>query len=158
MVSRGFSALSAVKDEKDIQFIIRNPYSGTVEDMLNQRFYINKENIMPFETNKYENINDYLSKYYDKIKKNSSKMRKNYKKYINKLNVIFEKNIAFFDFVSSGTTQMCLNKILNTELVGFYFIRILDDYADKQNLIIDSFQKEGYSYELNTNLYNKDVE
>ena len=52
------------------------------------------------------------------------------------------RELIFSDFVSSGTCQMGLQKIIGREIKGCYFVKSSDAYPDKQKLKVASLYNE----------------
>lgn len=152
LISRFAGCIACATDEEDIEYFSSYAYIGNPNDMLKERFFISPKEIIDYGES--ENIKKYVLRYKDEIIKIAGKMRKNYLKYIDNIGFLNKKNIAFFDFVSSGTCQMCLNKLLNTESKGFYFIHIISDYWKKRVLDIRALYKAGNAFEINNCLFD----
>lgn len=153
LTSRMACISSGIEDEQDIVYASGLDFSGSPEELMEKRFCVDKQNIKKYDSEM--SVADYAVSHAEEIYKSSEACRENYLRYINGLNIDFNKKTAFFDFASSGTCQMCLEKILNTKLYGYYFLKIYDDYERKQQLTIKSMQEPALSFEIQSNLYNK---
>lgn len=137
LTSRKFCLASSLESEEDINYAVSIPFSGSVRDLLEQRFFLEGKGINGNNIDK--DAVEYIMSYKDNILEKSRQLRFNYRTYLNRLNIINDKNIAIFDFVSTGTCQMCLEKILGKKLRGYYFSRELDEYKRKKELNVNSF-------------------
>ena len=72
------------------------------------------------------------------ILEKGKQQRKNYHKYINKLG-IGSGDLAFFDFVAKGTTQMFLQRLFSQHMKGFYFLQLEPEFMADKDLDIESF-------------------
>ena len=111
---------AGVQDEADIQYVDEMKFSGTLKENLKERFGIDIDEI------DCENILDNengLLKYKKEIIEKSNKLSENYQKYINGLN-IEPGDIAFFDFVARGTSQMYIQRLTDSHLRGFYLYQL----------------------------------
>ena len=68
-------------------------------------------------------------------------LRKNYDRYIKGLD-LFEDNIALFDFVAKGTSQMFLRNIIRQNLKGFYFLQLEPEFMKDKNLNVEAFYSD----------------
>lgn len=152
LTSRLASVSAALFSDKDIEYIAECDFGGTPEAMLKKRFFLKDIDIEVYKEG--ENIKEYILKHSLKITEVSKTLRKNYLEYIKKLDIDKDDKIAFFDFVSSGTCQMCLNKILNVNMDGLYFIRKLSDYDEKQKLNIKALFGSANAYEIKGHIYD----
>jgi predicted HAD superfamily hydrolase len=62
------------------------------------------------------------------------------------------RKIALVDFVSMGTVQRSLQKLLNMEIRGFYFLHRFPD-AEEKKINCESLYKVSGDFENNSNLY-----
>lgn len=108
-------------DEKDIRFAYELAYDGTPQDMLSERFRLDKEMIIPYDSNIYDTEWSYIKAHMPQILKKAEQCRKNFKKYLKKNHIILSDKMGYFDFVSSGTCQKCLQRTINKKVKGLYF-------------------------------------
>jgi len=153
LTSRRFSILCCIKNTTDIMNIVRVPFASSADAMLKDRFVLETTDI--YDEEKHGAIEKYVLLYGEQIIKQSADMCNNYKAYLETLGLDLTQKTAFFDFVSTGTTQLYFNSLLPQKLFGYYCIRIIDDSPSKQALDIRSMQQQGNAYELKSNLYNK---
>lgn len=155
LASRIACIAAGVEKSDDIKYASEFSFSGSPAELLKTRFQLSKESVEEFDDNKFGSLSEYILSYEKNILKHSEELRKRYINYLNSFGFDYNKKIGFFDFTSSGTTQMYLNKILNIELLGYYFIHILayDEYKEK--LKISSMLKPRHEYEKQSKLYEK---
>lgn len=130
LTSRLAAIRSGIEDEADIEYVAGMKYSGTLQDQLKVRFgiFVNRE----------ETKDKTLSDFSEDIERKAGCNKKNYQRYIEKLNVK-EGDIAFFDFVAKGTSQMYISRLVDNHLKGFYFIWLEKDYMKDKMLDIKTF-------------------
>ena len=121
---------AGVKSVEDIAYVDEMKFSGTVQEQMQERFGIQ----IPEQVTDKESILDYAKE----ILSTAEIKRKNYLKYIKTLDKK-DGNIAFFDFVAKGTCQMFVEKVLNKQLMGLYFLRLEEDNPKTQGLNIKAF-------------------
>lgn len=147
--SRYACTLAGLKTEDDVKYVFQMAFDGSAEDLLTKRFELKDEDLIKKEDG--ESKEDYLKKHIPLILSRARIYRNKYRNYFERSN-IFEKNIGFLDFVSSGTCQLWLENIWpEAEWTGFYFIKNLDIYKDKLN--IQSYFEPRYVYEKQSKLY-----
>jgi len=126
LTSRTSAVSAGVFEKQDITHILETGGQRVDKELLKARFLISGE-----ETEKYETA----------ILKRSKVLRENYLKYIKTLD-ISKSNLIIFDFVSSGTCQLYLERILGQRLQGCYFMRVPTGSLEKQRLNIISFYED----------------
>lgn len=139
LTSRTAAVRAGVQCEKDIRYVDEMKFSGTLEENLKERFGIGVDeaergSILKDETG--------LMKYKDIILDNTSREFHNYQKYIEKLD-IKAGDIAFFDFVAKGTTQMFIQRLTDHRLKGFYFLQLEKKHMKDKGLDIYAFYEDG---------------
>ena len=146
--SRSACTLAGLITKEDVKYAASLAFDGTVEEMLKIRFFLNEDEIQDRLTN--ENDEDYFDKHLECILIKSERYRSFYLEYIKR---IFDNDskIGFFDFVSSGTCQLWLEKIMDKQMTGYYFLRNFDEY--KKHLNIYSLLKPKFVYEKQSKLY-----
>lgn len=171
LTSRIAAIRAGVKDELDISYVDSMKYFGTVEDNLKVRFGIDVtadellENGLE-ETGTEAGFNvqpdDYvdedsqrgLLKYKRQILDKTVIQKDNYGKYINSLN-LKSGDIAFFDFVAKGTTQMYVQRLIDNHIKGLYFLQLEPEFMKDKGLDIEPFysEEEKNSSEIFENYY-----
>lgn len=134
--SRAVAVIASLIDESDIIHAYNLPFTGTTEEMLLNRFCINKEDIRVRQ--KGEIDRDYILRHKDIILKIAEQNRANYIEYINSSFINSDSRAGLFDFVSQGTCQKALANIVDFDLYGLYFALIdpIDNY--KENTPIEA--------------------
>lgn len=138
LTSRTAAVRAGVCGMEDIRYVETMRFSGTLEENLKERFGICADamgrNGDPREKG--------LMQYRDLILERAKKAREGYKKYIGRLQME-EGAAAFFDLVAKGTTQMFVQRLTDTHLKGFYFLRLEKEQMRDKQLDIASFYENG---------------
>lgn len=134
-VSRAACTLAGMDDVQDVLYAGSLAFAGSAEELLQKRFRLAQEQILPRQDQ--ESDADYLKRHAPLILAAVPRYRGYYRQYLRQAGVRAEERTAFFDFVSSGTCQLWLEKILGMPLLGCYFLQIHDEY--KAKLAIRSF-------------------
>lgn len=140
--SRMACTLAGMKSDEDVRYAASMAFDGSMEELLEKRFLLMDSEIL--NRKQQESDSDYLARHIPVILEHAKEYRSNYKKYILSLDFSAD-NIAFFDFVSSGTCQLWLENIFEKEITGYYFIRNYEAY--KNHLHIYSMYEPKYVYE-----------
>lgn len=156
LTSRSVCIASSMMCEDDILYALSHPFDGSPDSMLEKRFFLDKTDIKPYSK---QDLKDYILAHKEQIIKRSEDIRTNYYKYIDTLD-IKNKKLAYFDFVSSGTCHLALNKIIS-DMQGFYFTHHFQFNSYKENLKIkDSFPENGIfdnNYYILENIFSYDM-
>lgn len=131
LISRAAAVASGVENEEDIRYIESMKFGGTLEEQLYERFGIVVEKLN----------GESLVSYGEEILNAVSLNRKGYKAYIEKIDVM-NGDIAFFDFVAKGTSQMYLGRLVDRHLKGLYFLQLEEEYMEEKGLDILPFYKK----------------
>lgn len=138
LTSRIAAIRAGVRNEKDILYVDDMKFSGTLEENLKERFGLESDHV------EAEDITDNeigLMRYKKSIIKKAKTNYINYKMYLNSLN-IKDGDVAFFDFVAKGTSQMYIQRLISNRLKGFYFLQLETEYMKDKGVDIDSFYKD----------------
>ncbi len=139
MTSRTAAIRAGVRNEDDIRYVDDMKFSGSLEENLKQRFGIYVDELD--ETNIDERENG-LMRYKKPIIRKAEEAYKNYKMYLNQLHIM-AGDIAFFDFVAKGTSQMYIQRLVDNHIKGFYFYQLEAEYMKDKGLDICSFYANG---------------
>lgn len=131
LTSRSAAIRAGVMDEADLAYVAEMRFSGTLQQQMKERFGMVVSDERTVRT---------LMDYKEDILARASVNRRNYQRYIDQL-PIKEGDIAFFDFVAKGTSQMYLGRLLNNHLRGFYFLQLDEQYMQNKELDIVPFYK-----------------
>ena len=107
--------------EEDIRFAYELAYDGSPKEMLKERFRLFDDEIDEYERDKYPDDWNYIVRHSDRILAKSALYRARFLKYISMNHVKLNEKSAYMDFVSSGTCQRCLQKVIGKSLKGYYF-------------------------------------
>ncbi len=132
LTSRIAMIRACVETEEDIDFVEQMKFSGTIQQEILDRFgllWTKKEK---------DRCKTCLSDYKEEIFRNAVQKKKNYKCYIKNLG-LEEESVAFFDFISKGTCQYFLKKMIPNHVKGFYFSRMEENDISTKNLEINTF-------------------
>lgn len=129
LISRTAAVRAGVEREADISYVEDMKFSGSVEEQLRKRFGI---------TPPFRGMGEKLSDYTEEILAETAACRANYRTYIEKLD-IRSGDIAFFDFVAKGTSQIFLSRLVDRHLRGYYFLRLKEAFRQEEQLDICSF-------------------
>ncbi len=135
LISRIAAVRAGVCDKCDIEYVDNMRYSGTLDQNLKERFGIIAEEALPEDAVDEESGLMYYQKL---ILEKAKEEYRNYQKYIQGLS-IREGDIAFFDFVAKGTSQMYLQKLVHQHLKGFYFLWLEAEEMKDKGIEIQSF-------------------
>lgn len=154
--SRTAAVRAGMENEADIAYVDSMKFSGTLEENLEVRFGLKAgqdENCddRSGKGGRQSDREEGLLKYRESILAKAADEREKYRAYIDTLNVK-EGDIAFFDFVAKGTTQMYVQRLTNHHLKGLYFLQLEPEFMSGKGLDIESFYKKE---ETDTsNIYN----
>lgn len=138
LTSRTAAIRAGVQNERDIEYVEEMKFSGTLEENLKKRFGIESGTVGKCDICSEKSG---LLKYEKIILNNAVVARENYKKYIENLD-IQNGDIAFFDFVAKGTSQLYMQKLVPNHMKGLYFLQLeVENMADK-GLDIVSFYSD----------------
>lgn len=118
--SRIVCGRACIEEIRDIRWIMSPPFSCSGKELLMERFALKEEALGDVPEEQFASIYDYVDAHQQQIYQESGKLRENYLKYMNKIGLKEDGKYAFFDFVSCGTCQYFLNRIVPFQLDGFY--------------------------------------
>ena len=128
LTSRTAAIRAGMKDAADIEYVDSMKFFGSSEEALRRRFGID---LIDSETDSRNKA----------ILDKACKQRLNYKKYISGLN-LSSGEIAMFDFVAKGTTQLYLERLFEEHMKGFYFLQLEPEFMADKGLDIKPFYKD----------------
>lgn len=128
LASRTAAIRAGMKDAADIEYVDSMKFFGTSEEALRRRFGIEL------------NV-DGIDSRNEAILDKAGKQRLNYQKYISGLN-LSEGEIAMFDFVAKGTTQLYLERLFEQHMKGFYFLQLEPEFMADKGLDIEPFYRD----------------
>lgn len=128
LTSRTAAIRTGIETEEDIEYVDGMKYSGSPVEALKVRYGIEVENSGAADKSVL-----ILSK--------ARKQRENYKLYIEKLG-LEAGNIAFFDFVAKGTTQMYIQRLFKDHMKGFYFLQLEPEFMADKGIDIEPFYSD----------------
>lgn len=138
LTSRISAIRAGMDDISDIEYVDSMKYSGDEFDNLRTRFGLDEKSLEPYKT---DEMREGLLKYADAILNTSKNKKKNALKYIQKLN-LQEGDVAFFDFVAKGTSQMYIQRLVKKKIKGLYFLQLEPEFMNDKGLDILPFYRE----------------
>lgn len=149
LISRSLVTAASLWRKDDIRRVMEMSFDGEADEMLKRRFYLDKEEILPFEKN--IDPETYILQHTKAILKKSKMLRDNYWKYLEGTGIKQSGRAAIFDFVAAGTCQMGLERIIGNPLYGYYY-EIADNGASYKNVL----HKKGFIQDIGGNRYSCD--
>lgn len=119
--SRKASVMTGINNEAFINMIIDISPGMPPKKMMRERFGLSAAEILEYDEEKYgDSIHKYVWAHVNPIFKRAEEAKQNYYKYMGNIDLQIGKKYAFMDFVSSGTSQKSLKRIVPFELEGLY--------------------------------------
>lgn len=143
--SRRAALIAAAESKEDMQFIVQGADAKSTSERIRKRFEVDLQKLC-----EGEEISDSL---YEALLECSNKERERYNRYLREIGIYSHKKIAFVDFVAVGTVQEALQRITNTELQGYFFLRRKADSKYTEGLSCESLYPMAGDYQGNSNLY-----
>lgn len=143
--SRRAALVAAAKTIEDINFIAGLDAPLSIAERIQSRFGIKVDE--NFELN---NIPEYI---YEKALNRSQSERKAYLEYIGNCRCFDKKRIGLVDFVSVGTVHEALQRIMDKELKGYYFLRRMPDTILRESLDCLSLYGMFGDFQMDANIY-----
>lgn len=136
--SRTACTVAGVKTAEDVAFAASSVFSGTAEEMLEKRFLLGRGEFLPRESQ--EDDKAYVMRHKQIILEKAKIYRRNYRKTMETFGIREGTKKAYFDFVSSGSCQLWLEKILGEKLKGYVYARFI--LPGKEQLDMEAFLAE----------------
>ena len=137
--SRRGAMIASVEGEKDIEEIKNFIFVSRKEELLKERFGLDNKEIA--------SVTD------DFLVERCRKEKKAYKSYLKQVGLYRKNKIAFMDFVAMGTVQTAMEKILEKELTGFYFLRRIAEDSKLKNMKCHSLYQPAGDFQIEANIY-----
>jgi FMN phosphatase YigB (HAD superfamily) len=147
--SRITSMRDILIDQRGILEVLKIKHAGTPVDILTHTFQLKNDEILPWQGEEGGDAEGYVLKHKNAIFETASKTLKNNRGYINNLQIPPRSKIGYVDFVSSGTTQLALQKNSDFDIIGLYFLRLngREFVEDKNALKIESlFARQSFYF------------
>lgn len=135
LTSRTAAIRAGMETEEDILYVNSMKFSGTSQECLKVRF-----GLEPCGDGAPDRESG-LMRYADLILEKALRQKEHYRKYIEKQGNP-EGDIAVFDFVAKGTTQMYLQRLVDNHLKGLYFLQPEPEFMSDKGLDIEPFYGE----------------
>lgn len=150
LTSRTAAIRAGVESEEDIAYVSSMKFGGPIDEQLQERFGIMVKNEEAYHMDRNKSLPDYSRAILSK----AFICRKNYQAYIDKLQMK-DGDIAFFDFVAKGTSQMYIQRLVSRHLKGIYFLQLEGEYMQGKGLDILPFysRQEMDTSEIYENYY-----
>lgn len=119
--SRKASVMTGINSEAYINMLIDMSQQMPPQKMMRERFGLEARDILVYDKEKYgDSIHKYVWDHKNAIFSRAESAKKNFFKYMSTLQLQIGAKYAFMDFVSSGTSQKSLARIVPFELYGLY--------------------------------------
>ena len=121
LASRQLAMMAAIEDDLDLKEYLSMPYSGTIKEMMEDRIGIVIDDELKQGWSQSEGIDEpdgVLEKYKDAIYDKVRKVRTDYKNYLKDK---IDDSCCIVDLGYYGNNQRYLNKLMHTNMQGFYF-------------------------------------
>ena len=119
--SRKAAVMTNIKNEAYINMLIDISADMSPENITRERFGLRPDEIKDFDVNVYgDSVHKYVWEHVELIFKRADEAKYNYFRYMGRERLMIGKKYAFIDFVSSGTTQKSLMRIVPFDLEGIY--------------------------------------
>ncbi len=140
LTSRTAAIRAGMENYEDIEYVDQMKYAGSPAEATMKRFGIDITGIACTRE--------------EAVIEKAKEQRKRYKGYIAKLG-IEPSDIAMFDFVAKGTSQMYLSRLFEGHMKGYYFLQLEPEFMASKNLDIEPFysDEEKDSSEIFDNYY-----
>lgn len=119
--SRKSAVMTGINNEAFINMIIDISSGMPPKKIMKERFGLTAKEILPYDIEKYgDSIHAYVWDHAEAIFRRADKAKANYFKYMGNIGLGIGKKYIFMDFVSSGTCQKSLKRIVPFEIKGVY--------------------------------------
>lgn len=143
--SRTACTVAGVRTAEDVEFAASQAFSGTAEEMLEKRFLLSEEELLP-RGGKEDKA--YILSHQAIILEKAKRHRRNYLELLASMGIKAGQKKAYFDFVSSGSCQLWLEKILGEKLQGYCYARFV--LPGKEQLDMEAFLTEVFPMQGDT--------
>lgn len=113
-ISRQLAMAASIETRQDLLEYADMPYTGSTSEMLEDRFAISREDGAKDRTRE-----EMIAAHLPYMERNSKELRDNYINYLNEFEL--DNECAVIDIGYYGNNQKYLNKLLKTEMQGYYF-------------------------------------
>lgn len=119
-ISRQLAMFASAETKRDLAEYVKMPYSGSIRELFEDRF-----GITVADDDEDMQISDMIEKHLPEIETQFVKTRENYLRYLEKFEL--DDDCAVVDIGYYGNNQRYLNKLLKTDMAGYYFNANLSD-------------------------------
>lgn len=113
-ISRQLAMIASIETKQDLMEYAKMPYSGTVIELIEDRFGICCNNI-----SQHEQLEACIDICFPEIMRKITEIKQNYLKYLRQFELY--NQCAVVDIGYYGNNQRYLNKLLNIHMMGYYF-------------------------------------
>lgn len=117
--SRKAAVMTCINNEAYINLLIEISPGMMPKKLMKERFGLRYRQLLPYDPETYD-VYQYVWAHKDKIFKRADEAKRNYFKYMGSIHLQIGGKYAFMDFVSCGTSQKSLMKIVPFEMKGIY--------------------------------------
>lgn len=151
-ISRQLAMMASIETRQELLDYVHMPYSGSVVEMLEDRFGINC-----VENEDVKTQEEYIAGYLPEIEEYIAKTRKKYLCYLEKFKL--DNKCAVVDIGYYGNNQRFVNKLLGIEMAGYYFNANLSDKNENARMqkMIACFQSYSDATGGNSQILKKQI-
>lgn len=118
--SRKAAVMTCINNEAYINMLMDISVGMPPRKLMKERFGLQSSQLLPYSLEKYEGVDQYVWAHVEAIFRRAEEAKRNYFKYMGNIHLQIGGKYAFMDFVSSGTSQKSLAKIVPFEIKGIY--------------------------------------
>lgn len=153
LVSRQSAVLAGLQTADEVERAAAQGFEGTLGQLLRRRFLLHPDEINDEDdTLSVTEAPRRLPRYLPAILTRAQHARDNYRRHLAQHTLDADERLGFFDFASTGTTQVALERLFGRPLKGFYGLRVYSDDEEKCALRITSMGGEVGAYDASAPL------
>lgn len=118
--SRKAAVMTCINNEAYINMLMDISVGMPPRKLMKERFGLQSSQLLPYSLEKYEGVDQYVWAHVEAIFRRAEEAKRNYFKYMGNIHLQIGGKYAFMDFVSSGTSQKSLARIVPFEIKGIY--------------------------------------
>lgn len=155
--SRRIASVAAIQNEQDFEDVCKLPYIGRFSDYMEDRFEVKIDQAMSKDeiniSEDYDKVLDMMRPYEVLLRREISNERQNYRNYLK--SVCGCQKCAIVDTGYMGSIQNSIQKLMEKEILGYYFYANLsDDNSYASNVSMKAcFQREDDKTAAKSNIY-----
>ena len=121
LTSRKAAMTASLENDNSIVRCFSLPYDMSPEEVMEDKFGINKMDCLKYDDDKHSSLLDYALEQKDFIFSQAKIQRENYLKYMKNIGLMANEKYALFDLVTSGNVQYSLEQFVPFKIEGIVF-------------------------------------